>query len=412
MGPKKKWTGHYQAKRPREGEQDGNGGSGDGGPKKPRRAAAISLGNVKGHQAVVGTCDVRHDRQATAELVDMLNSVADDMYPETDGDDAAAEDAATASPVAPTPSAEGKPGNGDSDGAGASASSAAAPAGGAAEMSVEEMVKQEADALRSGSDKVHRFKSVNTSVKGVVMVCVMDPKVDILRLVDALYDEIRTTKMRRSRFLERVTPLQVTAYSELDAIKEAVGPIVSKALPPVAEGVPPLPTAVRASGAKAAGPAAVKTEKRTPAPKDSSGDKVKAAETEEKEGEGAAASAPNGTGDKAGGGAGSAAPGAAGTKEGDVVSDGKEKETCDKRWKFRADIRRRNSGLKRLDLINAAVGSVGVGHSVNMTSPEVTIVVEAVKSVVGVSVLFNYAGNHEYSISRLQDAVCGAILDS
>lgn len=41
-----------------------------------------------------------------------------------------------------------------------------------------------------------------------------------------------------------------------------------------------------------------------------------------------------------------------------------------------------------------------------------TIVVEAVKSVVGVSVLFNYARNHEYSISRLQDAVCGAILDS
>ncbi|CAM9138930.1 unnamed protein product [Ectocarpus sp. 12 AP-2014] len=411
MGPKKKWTGHYQAKRPREGEQDGNGGSGDERPKKPRRTVAISLGNVKGHQAVVGTCDVRHDRQATAELVDMLNSVADDMYPETDGGDKAAEDVTTASPVAPTPSTEGKTGNGDSDGA-ASAPSAAAPAGRATEMSVEEMVKQEADALRSGSDKAHRFKSVNTSVKGVVMVCVMDPKVDILRLVDTLYEEIRTTKMRRSRFLERVTPLQVTAYSELDAVKEAVGPIVSKALPPVSEGVPPLPTDVQASGAKATGPADSKTEKGTPAPKVSSGVKAKVEETEEQEGECAAASATNGTGDKAGGGAGAATPGAAGTKEGDVVGDGKEKKTCGKRWKFRADIRRRNSGLKRLDLINAAVGSVGVGHSVNMTSPEVTIVVEAVKSVVGVSVLFNYARNHEYSISRLQDAVCGAILDS
>ncbi|CAM9496913.1 unnamed protein product [Ectocarpus fasciculatus] len=411
MGPKKKWTGHYQAKRPREGEQEdgGNSGGGDERPKKPRRAAAINLGNVKGHQAVVGTCDVRHDRQATAELVDMLNSVADDMYPETEGDDAEAEDAATASPVAPTPSTERKPGTGDSGGAGAAPSSAAA---GAAEMSVEEMVKQEADALRSGSDKAHRFKSVNTSVKGVVMVCVMDPKVDILRLVDSLYDEIRTTKMRRSRFLERVTPLQVTAYSELDAVKEAVGPIVSKALPPVAEGVPPLPTAARASGAKASDPAGSNTETGTTAEKDSS-DKVKAAKTEEtKGGAGAAENATNDTGDKAGGGAGAGAPGAAGTKEGGVVSDGKEKKTCDKRWKFRADIRRRNSGLKRLDLINAAVGSVGVGHSVNMASPEVTIVVEAVKSVVGVSVLFNYARNHEYSISRLQDAVCGAILDS
>lgn len=43
---------------------------------------------------------------------------------------------------------------------------------------------------------------------------------------------------------------------------------------------------------------------------------------------------------------------------------------------------------------------------------QVTIVVEAIKSVVGASVLFNYALNHEYSISRLQDAVCGDILES
>ncbi len=45
-------------------------------------------------------------------------------------------------------------------------------------------------------------------------------------------------------------------------------------------------------------------------------------------------------------------------------------------------------------------------------SLQVTIVIEAVKSVVGASVLFNYALNHEYSISRLQDSVCGPILDN
>lgn len=36
--------------------------------------------------------------------------------------------------------------------------------------------------------------------------------------------------------------------------------------------------------------------------------------------------------------------------------------------------------------------------------------VEAVKSMVGASVLFNYAFNHEYSIARLQDSVCEDIL--
>lgn len=40
------------------------------------------------------------------------------------------------------------------------------------------------------------------------------------------------------------------------------------------------------------------------------------------------------------------------------------------------------------------------------TLVQVTIVVEAVKCMVGASVLFNYSLNKEYSINRLQDALC------
>lgn len=43
-------------------------------------------------------------------------------------------------------------------------------------------------------------------------------------------------------------------------------------------------------------------------------------------------------------------------------------------------------------------------------SAQVTIVVEAIKSMVGASVLFNYDLNHEYSVARQQDAVCGKLL--
>lgn len=403
----KKW--HYQQKRTRDDQQeedgDSNGGGGDGvgggsgngeqRPKKPRRAAVIGLGNVKGHQAVVGTCDIRNDRQATAELVDLLNSVADDIYPQAaeKEDEAGNQEGETAaagvSPsVTTTPvNTETKAGGGDGGGAeiDASASSAAAGAGTAAERekSVEEMIRQEADELRTGQAKTHRFKSVNTSVKGVVMVCVMDPKVDILRLVDALYAEIRTTKMRRSRFLERVTPLQVTAYSELEAFKEAAEPIISGALPPVAAGVPPLPVVAKPTAA-----AATANSKKTKT--EAGATEAPTTDTTSAETTSAPAAATGCAGDEVGvpggieeavaavatdsspKGSGDGIPSGAKTEARVAVDSGNEnKTTSDKRWKFRVDIRRRNSGLKRLDLINAVAGSVGEGHSVSMSSPEV-----------------------------------------
>ena len=99
MGPKKKWHMHSQPKRSRDDQPQANsdsfgGGSGNGNgdasyqqqqqqqPSKRARVSAMSLSNVKGHQAVVGTCDVRNDRHATAELVDLLNAFADELYPE------------------------------------------------------------------------------------------------------------------------------------------------------------------------------------------------------------------------------------------------------------------------------------------------------------------------------------------
>lgn len=398
----KKW--HYQKKRPRNADDNNNGGGGGGEsangeqlPKKPRRAAVIGLANVKGHQAVVGTCDIRNDRQATAELVDLLNSVADDMYPQAEEDDEEGNEGGTAatgasqSVTTTTVDTESKAGGGGGGGDGAVNDASASSATPEPEKSVEEMIREEADELRAGKAKTHRFKSVNTSVKGVVMVCVMDPKVDILRLVDALYAEIRTTKMRHSRFLERVTPLQVTAYSELEAFKEAAEPIISAALPPVAEGVPLLP--VVAKPVAAAAPANTndqKVETGATASKETPATGAPAGAAASAETTSAPIAATSCAGDEAGASRGKqsavAAAATASTPEnpGDgnlsgaktdgivTVDSGNEKSaTSDKRWKFRVDIRRRNSGLKRLDLIHAVAGSVGEGHSVSMSSPEV-----------------------------------------
>lgn len=411
---------------------------------KPQKQTHANVGQVKGHQAVVGTCDVRNDRQATAELVDLLNDFADKVYPETDEKesspssavpDSGSNDNSKDAPAAKSPA---EPAAVDSEKVSpGEASARVEEAGGSSEkqepqeLSVEEMIRKEADALRAGQNKTRRFQSVNTFVKGVVMVCVLDPQVDVLRLVDAMFEEIRQTRKRRGRFLERVTPMQAVAFSELEAFKTAAEPVVASALPPVAEGVPPLVLPARAA-------AAAKTTAAAPAATDESavdaasttagsvdkkqGDasssvesskKVEEISTEEAgtpsggkqlseasvveaaavsplptaalevKGDGAAeasaAAEREGTvvdakkeADKGGGGDGGGGGGTVnGGGEGAAAAAVAGSKTSDKRYKFRVDVRRRNSGLKRIELINAVADSVGAGHSVNMAAPDV-----------------------------------------
>lgn len=412
MGPKRKW---YQAKRSRDGRRATDGtGTADGmgdiadqhqqhdqqGSKK-LRMSAMNIGQVKGHQAVVGTCDVRHDKAATAELVDLLNAFADEMLEHPKGTD-------TQGPW-PEKASNGQNGpktvcNDASLSAGLTMQSSVDSE---QNLSVEDMIRKEADALRAGQGKSQRFMSVNTSVKGVIMVCVMDPRLDVRRLVDAIFADIRATGKRRSRFLERVTPIQITSFSEIGTFKTAAQPVVLNALPPVAEGVPSLSFDIAAKAVdcsqkvqetsdknKESDAAVVADEAETTEKQSSSRGGVEKAVLQtatglaHKEGsEGFTGSGESKAQINSEFFSGNDALGANGAKIEEQLTDvGDDKagkgaapegdvctKTCDKRWKFRVDVRRRNSGLKRMDLINAVVEAVGKGHSVSMASPDVSV---------------------------------------
>lgn len=408
MGPKRKW---YQSKRSRDGQRATDGaGAADGmgdipdqhqqqyqqASKNPRMSA-MNIGQVKGHQAIVGTCDVRHDKAATAELVDLLNAFADEMLEHPKGADAQG--------LSPDKASNGQngPNRFCNDASIISAGSTIQEQ----HLSVEDMIRKEADALRAGQGKSQRFMSVNTSVKGVIMVCVMDPRLDALRLVDAMFADIRATGKRRSRFLERVTPIQITSFSEIGTFKTAAQPVVLNALPPVADSVPSLSSDVAAKAVDCS----QKVQETSGKNKESDAAVVAdEAETTEKqsssrcglekavlptatgaackgESEGLSGSGESKAPINSESSSGNDASGASGAKieerladvgddkagkgdapEGDVCT-----KTCDKRWKFRVDVRRRNSGLKRMDLINAVVEAVGKGHSVSMASPDVSV---------------------------------------
>lgn len=409
---------------------------------KMRRSAMMNLGNVKGHQTIVGTCDIRNDKQATAELIDLLNETAERMANDLDSyhsyDDGKEEKKhdgdennhsndketisgpETASPskavqtevsgiIKTSPKGQKrrlfflakvclphstldesiKPQSRSSSDNTSGAADGNSDGSNKDRISLEESLRRELEATRAGTTReANRFVAVNTSVKGVVMVCVKDAKIDVVRLVDAVFDDIRVTKKRRSRFLERVTPMKVTTFADFNSLKEAAKAMVEDALPPVADGVPPIdlpertkptvPTAADTTAENTVAPTIVATE-RTSSPGFTDNGVTPKQATEVKQttpasvasevavdtavtrgGNGCSAATSPAPADKSGNNAAVLAT------ENNIVA-----KTADKRWTFRVDPRRRHSSVKRLDLINAVAGSAGEGHTVTMTNPEV-----------------------------------------
>lgn len=407
MGPKKPWKASMWKKRQRDAEQkrgdstnssslpdeDGqvaSSGQGDHEPerKKPR-ADAMNLSQVKGHQAIVGTCDIHHDRQAAAELIDLLSTFADKVFPEDAGPSAPRDDSRLDETHAVPANDGDKTEESSTPIPAASAQSSSKQEASAKELhdsglSIEELVRREADALRAGSEESRKLVSVSTGVKGVVMVCIVSKRIDAVKLVDAIFSEIRDTQKRQTRFLQRITPLSATAFAEIESFKVAIRPVISAALPPVAAGVPPA-----TSEGETDGTTVVTTnhdEKTSASP-----GHVPDAETKD-EGRG-------------GGSGGDAADPVAGP----CAIDGQHDENAEKvlgkgseagvdaggdtptdtptaageRWSFRIDPRRRNSGLGRKDLIDAAAAFVGKGHRVSMKSPDVSPPLEHLSSLLG-----------------------------
>lgn len=384
-----------------------------GRKSKKSRPVVMNLGDVRGYQAVVGTCDIRHDRQATAELIDLLNLTADKLYPpfrgEADGEngtdgpcdvqhDGAGDETAYGKTAAAEASREPLGGKKTSylaklrlerpqDGSNTARS---VDASGGSGISLQDSINNDLEAERAGI--ASRFVSVNTSVKGVIMVCVKDPEVKVIDLVDALFDEIRSTGKRRSRFLERVTPMAVTAYADFKTLKSAAKEMMLTALPPVAEGVPPISlpprelsttTTRKVPGESTSTPDASIADEEGSTLKQSaaaevggggdgdseseamsSSNDVSAAGAEEKVSDDASSVAVTTTSTSITKGDGAAEP----TKAEETAG----RQTTSKRWTFRVDPRRRNTGLSRIDLINSLASSAGEGHSVTMTNPEVS----------------------------------------
>ncbi|CAM9229393.1 unnamed protein product, partial [Phaeothamnion confervicola] len=413
--------GGGRGKRPRQREDTCDGGS-HRGEDRPAAGPVASLGAIKGRQAVLATCYDGKEGRATKELLNILNAQADLLYP------------------AETTVGNSIGGNSSSDiggaGGGGSGSSSSDVVGSGthsedggggcdddAALSIEEQIRREVLELRAGSGEHARFVPVRTDTRGVVAACVLDAGIDVSRLLSAAFVEIRRTRQRQCRFLVRLSPMTATCYAALEDVVRTAGPLLVAALPPLPLGPAAPGTTPGAAALASAMGTGVKTATNV-APSDAAenSDAMPVRPGRDSVSESAPAS-PMATAAASGSGAASEAaralhpaagaattaagaakePAAAATAPAAPKAAAPTEAPPDGSRRFRIDLHRRSTGPERVAVITALAALVPPCHRVDLGNPEVTVIVEMIRGLCGVSVVTDFVENCRYSVRQLQE---------
>ncbi|KAG5183709.1 hypothetical protein JKP88DRAFT_163797, partial [Tribonema minus] len=83
-------------------------------------------------------------------------------------------------------------------------------------------------------------------------------------------------------------------------------------------------------------------------------------------------------------------------------------ETLREPVKWAVSLTRRNSGMQRQQVVDVFGGLVPNVHTVSLSEPEMVIVVEAMRGIIGVSVMkaATKVACSDFNLRRLQDEVC------
>lgn len=168
--------------------------SGGGGSKN-------DFSSCRGFAVIMGTCDAAREREATKELINILTTETEMNH------DLVASDEMDRSKV------DDVHGSLKDDLSSSSNS-----------LSVEDILKNEINEIKqqrhNGSNSsIQFFTSINTGIKGIVLVRVNHKSLCPVRLLKSLFDRIRFTKLQVSRYLAKVIPLQICFFpTEVDLV--------------------------------------------------------------------------------------------------------------------------------------------------------------------------------------------------
>jgi hypothetical protein len=182
----------------------GRGGGRGGGGRGGRGGGSNNdISSCKGHGAIIGTCDAARERETSKEMVNLLNQIIESMSP---------------------------PGDSANDELDETVSASASNGGGS--QSIKDMLAQEiAEVRQQKSTATQNVMSVDTKVKGIVMIKVMRKDLCPVELVKAIFERVRSEKAPCSRHVVRVIPLQKVFYTNNNQLSDNIGSIVKAAFP-------------------------------------------------------------------------------------------------------------------------------------------------------------------------------------
>eukprot|EP01084_Bolivina_argentea_P009051 16950_1 len=179
-GKRRRNASYLSAKKARNpGVNDRPGGSARGG-KLGR--GGLSLNNARGFPCVVGTCEPGKEKDARKELLALLEEEAE-------------RSGLLSSAV------EGTLSNECDDNT--------------ASLSIEEKVRRETDFAHRSHEL---FPPVHLDMRGVMIIAVTQKGIDVLKLIQGIFEYVSAVKKRISRFIIRISPLNRTCYGNVGEI--------------------------------------------------------------------------------------------------------------------------------------------------------------------------------------------------
>ncbi|KAG9411064.1 THUMP domain-containing protein 1 [Aphanomyces cochlioides] len=147
---------------------------------------------AKGSSALLVTCDKIKERQVVKDILNILNDVAEVLYPGTK------EDAAEKSESKAKTSAE---------------------------LLQDEIAGLKKDAKEGSTG---RFAALDSGVKGIILVQFLDESLDVKRIVDHIFQQVVDTKEFASRFIQRMIPLEKLCYPSVEDIAACAKPFIER----------------------------------------------------------------------------------------------------------------------------------------------------------------------------------------
>jgi hypothetical protein len=165
----------------------------------------LDLTGCRGLPIVIATCDPGSGREASKELVTLLQQAIEEVYPEL--------------------LSSNNNNSGACDGNESDDDTAQVPKKRA--LTIQEMLEEELASVRKTNSKSQQNSaqpcvSINTDVRGVVLVKINIAACCPVVLVKSLFDKVKREKNRISRYVVRLSPLQHTFYPSYEEYFENI----------------------------------------------------------------------------------------------------------------------------------------------------------------------------------------------